>query len=157
MDRAPAERDRSWAPLDLMSSFIQRSVSLSILLWAVALPAHACRELVVFPKHLELGRNNLPTNYYVVSILRTTSDFLVGRIEEAFGGRLSVSSEVALYFVSDEEPHAVCAVPIQAGETRLLRVSIESGRAEISRYNWMNVSSTQQQYAVYIADLWVKQ
>ena len=153
----PTDHDESVDERILYGSFIQRSVSLSILLWAVALPAHACRELVVFPKHLELGPNNLPTNYYVVSILRTTSDFLVGRIEEAFGGRLSVSSEVALYFVSDEEPHAVCAVPIQAGETRLLRVSIETGRAEISRYNWMNVSSTQQQYAVYIADLRVKQ
>jgi len=126
---------------------------LAILQVAAATPAHACRELVVFPEHLEIGAESPRANYYVVKVLKTTDEAIEGQVLEAFGGSIRASSRVTFYFIPNQEPHAVCAVPFKAGETRLIRVPNAAGRPEISRFNWMNISSSHERYTTYLTDL----
>ncbi len=137
-----------------MTSALALSAAVALFAAASAEPALACKVPAELPPHMYFEKPATRATYVVVKILGATRDSISGRVVEGFGSTLQTGSAFTMWFIPNEEPHAVCRVPMLVGETWLVQVRGASDRLEISRYDWFNnVSSTHERFPQYIADL----
>ena len=114
--------------------------------------AMACKVLVKYPEHLDVSTQDVQ-KYYVVSILKVLPDGYEGEIQRAFGGKLLVGSKVSIRYLKNEESHAICQNAFKEHESYLVRAEAGNSELTLSRYNWLNVPTSHEKYAVYVQDL----
>ena len=137
-----------------MTSALALSVAVALVAVASGEPALACKVPAELPPHMYFDKSASRATYVIVKILGATRDSISGRVVEGFGGTLQIGSAFTMWFILNEEPHAVCRVPMLVGETWLVQVRGAGERLEISRYDWFNnVPSTHERFPRYIADL----
>ena len=120
-----------------------------------AAQATACKVLVKYPDHLEISAADL-SKYYVVRILKELPNGYGGEIKKSFGGPLPVGSKVSIRYRTNEEAHAICPNKFKDQESYLIRSDGAGPELTISRYNWLNVPTSHEKYAVYVQDLAVR-
>jgi hypothetical protein len=123
------------------------------LLALTSTPLLACKQLVKYPEHLIGTSSDWTDAYWVVEIVEAHQDRIVGRITNSFGARTIGKEKTILYFLPDEESHAICATPFEVGETYLVFSTVKGDRREISRFNWMNVPKGHGKFQTYVADI----
>lgn len=111
----------------------------------------ACKELVKYPEHLQVSGQD--RNYYVVEISEAKGDGFTGIVKKEFADQNLIEKKVIIEFKKGEEAHAICPISILPGQTYLLRSDTISEPLQISRYNWLNVSSTHPKFNTYVDDL----
>lgn len=120
------------------------------LMLGMPLSSLACRELAVFPEHLDVDDAK---HYYVVRVEQSEDEHFRGKVERSFGGPFSPGRDVIISFRANEEAHAVCPIELLPGKTYLLRSESSAGTLEISRYNWLNVPADHDRFSVYVRDV----
>jgi hypothetical protein len=123
---------------------------LATILVTLPISAFACRELAVFPPHLEVKDGKY---HYLVEIQRAADDGFLGTVKRSFGGAFASGQHVVIRFKLGEEAHAVCPIQLTAGQTYLLHSESTTGALEISRFNWLNIPATHERFDVYVQDL----
>lgn len=141
----------STVTLALEGESMQRaSIICAVLMLGTPLASLACRELAVFPEHLDADDIG---HYYIVRVERSDGANFRGKVERSFGGPFSSGQAVTITFRTNEEAHAVCPIELVAGKTYLLRSESTAGTLEISRFNWLNVPADHDRFKVYVQDL----
>ena len=116
------------------------------------MPAFACKVLVKYPEHIE-DIDYWARAYRVVKIIEANDDQFVVLVKRHFGDQTDVGKRVALRFIADEEPHAICSISLDVGKTYLVRSRSSAEPLFISRYGWMNIPSTHRMFHTYVRDL----
>jgi hypothetical protein len=125
---------------------------LSTLLLPVA-DAVACRQLVKYHEHLTGITVDWFKDYRLATIVEAHPDRLVVDIKRRFDASVASPAPTTLYFIPDEEAHAVCPTQFQLGETYLIHVSRGGGREQISRFSGYNIAKDHPKYPGYVRDL----
>lgn len=114
--------------------------------------ASACKELVLFPEHLEVGAGS-ETSFYVVEILSIHNDSYTGKVTRSFGGLWQPGDAIEIQYASGEEAHAVCPIKFELGVTYLMQAVQPGATLVVSRFDGLNVPSTHERFATYVQDV----
>jgi len=137
-----------------MMPTLSQGLAVSLLAAALVRPALACKAPEELPLHIQIEHRDGYSAYFVVKIVEVTRGGISGRVVKSFDGSSQAGSAFTMRFIPNEDAHAVCRVPMSAGETRLVLARAVGDHLELSRYDWFNnVASTHERFPQYIADL----
>ena len=119
----------------------------------LASPAFACKSLAKYPEHLWGSAVGWWQPYRVVEVVETLDEQFVVIVKRNFGDKTDVEKRTTLQFTANEEAHAICPISLEVGKTYLVQTMSGTEPLQISRYNWLNMPSTDPKYDGYVQDL----
>lgn len=119
----------------------------------LASPAFACQILAKYPEHLWGSAVGWWQPYRVVEVVEAHDDHFVVTVKRDFGNKTDVGKRTTLQFIANEEAHAICPVSLEVGKTYLVQTMTSTEPLQISRFNWLNMPTTDPKYDGYVQDL----
>jgi hypothetical protein len=120
---------------------------------SMASPALACKVLARFPQHLGNSSIGWWEPYRIVEIVAAYDEHFIVIVKQSFGDKTDVGKPTALRFVANEEANAICPISLEVGKTYLVRSASGPDPLLISRFDWLNMPSTDPKYRGYLQDL----
>jgi hypothetical protein len=115
--------------------------------------ALACKELAVFPEHLEGEGAGWVRRHALIRVTATSDDGVKGVIVQQFGDFELNGREVSLTYRDREQGNRHCGIRLEVGETYLFDTTGSTTDRSISFRDWLTVPSTHPRFPTYVLDL----